>query len=439
MALMYTTAMSNTLDEIKARHKLLASVLNEKQYRRYLAAEATALGWGGISKVALATGASRNTVAAGIAELDEPTACNAEPIENSGKRTRRKTRGRRLPISDELRQRRRGGGRKRTTDIDPTLKTDLNALIEPFSAGDPCSPLRWTCKSVATLTEELLKAGHKTSTRMVHELLIEMRYTMQSNRKTKESGNHLDRNDQFLFINEMVKRFQTANAPVISVDTKKKELVGKFANKGSTWRPQGCPEEVNVHDFLDPDKGRASPYGIYDLLNNVGFVNVGVSADTAAFAVESIRRWWLCMGKEKYPGTHKLLITADGGGSNGSRVRLWKTELQRFANEENLSVSVCHFPPGTSKWNKIEHRMFSYISQNWRGKPLVSIETIVNLIGATKTKKGLIIKTAVDTNEYAKGIKVTDAQMEALIIQKEEFHGEWNYTLHPRKNDQVIL
>ena len=274
---------------------------------------------------------------------------------------------------------------------------------------------------------------------MVHELLCEMRYTMQANRKCKESGSHPDRNDQFLFINEKVKAFQNENAPVISVDTKKKELVGLFANKGSNWRPQGCPEAVSTHDFMDPENGRAAPYGIYDLVNNTGFVNVGTSADTAAFAVESIRRWWLSMAQEKYLAATKLLITADGGGSNGSRVRLWKTELQNFANETGLEISVCHFPPGTSKWNKIEHRMFSYISQNWRGRPLVSIETIINLIGSTKTKAGLQIKTAVDTTPYAKGIKITDKEMVALDIRKNDFHGEWNYTISPVKIDHVIL
>jgi hypothetical protein len=432
----YAVGMSTTLDQIKTRHDLLSSALNEKQYRTYLAAEAKVLGWGGVSKVSLATGASRNTISLGLDELLKPPA--PEPVkdatkEKDGKQTRQRTRGRRLPMAEDVRQRRQGGGRKRATDIDPTLKTDLEALLEPFAAGDPCSPLRWTCKSISALTTELTKKGHKTSTRMVHELLLEMRYTMQSNRKTKESGVHPDRNDQFIFINDQAKLFEEAGEPVISVDTKKKELVGEFSNKGSTWRPQGCPEKVNTHDFLDPDKGRAAPYGIYDLVNNVGFVNVGISSDTSAFAVESIRRWWLSMGKESYPNASKLLITADGGGSNGSRVRLWKTELQRFADETGLEISVCHFPPGTSKWNKIEHRMFSYISQNWRGKPLVSIETIVNLIGATKTKKGLTIQTSVDTNEYAKGIKITDKEIESLSLERKAFHGEWNYILHPRK------
>jgi len=426
--------MSNTLEQIKIRHDILVSILNEKQYRLYLAAEAKAIGWGGVSQVAKATNSSRNTIAIGMDELIQaPVPKPVEDVAEEVKRTRRRIKGRRLPVADDLRQRRCGGGRKRTTDIDPTLKSDLDALIDPFAAGDPCSPLRWTCKSISHLTAELINKGHKTSTRMVYELLVEMRYTMQANRKTKESGSqHPDRNDQFLFINDKVKLFQESEEPVISVDTKKKEIVGEFANKGSTWRPEGCPEEVNMHDFLDPDKGRASPYGILDLSKNLGFVNVGISADTSVFAVESIRRWWLSMGIESYPNATKLLITADGGGSNGSRVRLWKIELQRFADETGLKISVCHFPPGTSKWNKIEHRMFSYISQNWRGRPLVSIETIVNLIGATKTKKGLKIKTSVDTNEYNKGIKITDKEMKMLALVRDEFHGEWNYTLHPR-------
>jgi len=432
--------MTNSLEQIKIRHDLLVSVLNEKQYRLYLAAEAKSLGWGGVSHIAKITKSSRNTIAIGIEELKQSPVTESIVDVVEGKKTRNRTRGRRLPVAEAVRQRRRGGGRKRTTDIDSTLKSDLDNLIEPFAAGDPCSPLRWTCKSISALTTELINKGHKTSTRMVHELLLEMRYTMQANRKTKESGSqHPNRNEQFIFINDKVKIFQKANEPVISVDTKKKEIVGEFANKGSNWRPEGCPEEVNMHDFLDPDKGRAAPYGVFDLAKNLGFVNVGINADTSAFAVESIRRWWLSMGKESYPSASKLLITADGGGSNGSRVRLWKTELQRFADEAGLEISVCHFPPGTSKWNKIEHRMFSYISQNWRGRPLVSIETIVNLIGATKTKKGLAIRTAVDTNEYAKGIKITDKEMATLALEKDEFHGEWNYKLHPREIAQVIL
>jgi hypothetical protein len=425
----------STLDEIKTRHGLLSPFLGEKQRRLYLAAESRALGGGGVSLVARATGASRNTISAGLAELDHPPAPKAAAITPEGNKERVRTRGRRLPVADDKRVRKAGGGRKRETSLDPTLKSDLDALIEPFSAGDPCSPLRWTCKSIAALTEELKGKGHKTSTRMVHELLLEMRYTMQGNRKTKESGCHPDRNGQFLFINAKAESFQADGDPVISVDTKKKELVGLFANKGSSWRPTGCPEEVNTHDFMDPDKGRASPYGIYDLANNLGFVNVGIGADTAEFAVESIRRWWTGMGKELYPHASRLLVTADGGGSNGSRVRLWKREMQCLADETGLELSVCHFPPGTSKWNKIEHRMFSHISQNWRGRPLISIETIVNLIGSTRTRKGLKIKTAVDTNEYAKGVKIADAEMKSLDIERNAFHGEWNYIFHPRGFD----
>jgi hypothetical protein len=429
-----------TIQEIKTRHDLLAPTLGEKQYRLYLAAEAKSLGRGGISQVAKATHSSRNTIMSGLAELGQQLVHEetvAMPEEKKKERCR--TRGRRLPLPEGKRMRKAGGGRKRATDLDSTLKSDLDLLLEPFAAGDPCSPLRWTCKSIATLTEELQKQGHRTSTRMVHELLLEMRYTMQGNKKTKESGSHPDRNEQFLFINNKVKDFQACGEPVISVDTKKKELVGLFANKGSTWRPQGCPEEVSTHDFMDPDNGRASPYGIYDLTGNVGFVNVGISADTAAFAVESVRRWWLSMGKECYPHANKLLITADGGGSNGSRVRLWKKELQQLSDEIGLEISLCHFPPGTSKWNKIEHRMFSHISQNWRGRPLVSIETIVNLIGSTKTKRGLKIKTAVDTNKYTKGIKISDSAMKALSVEKDTFHGEWNYTIHPQKIAHVIM
>lgn len=431
------------IQEIKTRHDLLVGELGEKQYRLYLAAEAKSVGWGGTSKVAEATGAARNTIAAGLKELEQKTSEQQIPETSGevkqGKKVRQRLRGGRQPVAPEKRIRKAGGGRKRESDVDATLKSDLDKLLEPFEAGDPCSPLRWTCKSIAALTQELISMGHKTSTRMVHELLCEMRYTMQANRKCKESGSHPDRNDQFLFISEKVKAFQSENAPVISVDTKKKELVGLFANKGSNWRPQGCPEAVSTHDFMDPENGRAAPYGIYDLVNNTGFVNVGTSADTAAFAVESIRRWWLSMAQEKYPAATKLLITADGGGSNGSRVRLWKTELQNFANETGLKISVCHFPPGTSKWNKIEHRMFSYISQNWRGRPLVSIETIINLIASTKTKAGLQIKTAVDTTPYAKGIKITDKEMAVLDIRKNDFHGEWNYTISPVKIDHVIL
>lgn len=422
-------------NHIKTRYDLLNSALGEKQRRLYLGAEAKALGRGGVSQVAKATGVSRNTVAAGLRELSQPIVVAEVEVQTEGKKKRSHTRGRRLPVPDGKRVRKVGGGRKRTSSVDLSLIKDLELLLEPFEAGAPSSPLRWTCKSIQALTVELKNKGHKTSTRMVHELLFEMHYTMQGNRKTKEAGKHPDRNEQFLFINKKVKDFQTLGEPVISVDTKKKELVGLFANKGSNWRPQGCPEEVNTHDFMDPEKGRASPYGVYDPIENVGFVNVGTSADTSSFAVESIRRWWLSMGKETYPRASKLYIMADGGGSNGSRVRLWKKELQLFSKETGLEIAVSHFPPGTSKWNKIEHRMFSRISQNWRGKPLVSLETIVNLIGSTQTSKGLAIKAVVDTNDYAKGLKVTDAEMNALDLVKDGFHGEWNYILSRGKID----
>jgi hypothetical protein len=439
--------MSEVNEQISVRFELLKSSLLEKQRRLMLAGEAKAIGRGGIAAVARATGVSRATIRAGLAELKEiaapasqelPPTLQSTPDTTANpstkvKQQRQRLRGGRQPVSEPLRQRRSGGGRKRTTDLDPTLKTDLESLLEPFEAGDPCSPLRWTCKSITTLTDELKRMGHSTSTRMVHELLVELNYTMQGNKKTKESGSHPDRNAQFEFINTKAKEFQDQQAPVISVDTKKKELVGEFANKGSVWRPMGCPELVNTHDFMDPEKGRASPYGIYDIAKNLGFVNVGVSADTSEFAVESIRRWWLSMGKEMYPEADKLFITADGGGSNGSRVRLWKTELQGLADEMGLIISVSHYPPGTSKWNKIEHRMFSFISQNWRGRPLVSVETIVNLIGSTKTKPGLAIKTAVDTTTYNKGTKIPDEEMAKLNLQRNAFHGEWNYEIHPQK------
>lgn len=420
-------------NQIKKRHEHLKPILDERQYRLYLAAEAEVIGRGGVLLVSKATGASRNTITSGISELSEPQVTSFPETIKEEKGTKKRRRGGRVPVSAENRIRKPGGGRKRTTDLDTTLKSDLEALLEPFVAGDPCSPLRWTCKSVRSLTDELTKLGHKTSTRMVHELLIEMRYTMQGNRKTKDGGNHPDRNEQFLYINNMTEEFQERGQPVISVDSKKKELIGQFANKGATWRPQGCPEEVNVHDFIEKENGRATPYGIHDINNNLGFVNVGTGADTAEFAVESICRWWISMGKECYPEACELFITADGGGSNGLRVRLWKQELQKFANETGLKISVSHFPPGTSKWNKIEHRMFSYISQNWRGKPLVSIETIVNLIGATKTKKGLKINTAVDVKDYERGRKITDEEMGQISLERCAFHGEWNYAIHPQK------
>ncbi|MDR3714440.1 MAG: ISAzo13 family transposase [Puia sp.] len=398
---------------ITKRFKLLAPLLDERQLRLYVAAEALVLGHGGISLISQATGISRPTITIGCKELLEPNATEATPSAATG------------------RVRKPGGGRKRTIDLDETLRSDLESLIEPVTRGDPESPLRWTSKSVRKLADELQKMGHKTSHRMVADLLRDMGYSLQANRKTLEGSAHPDRNAQFEYIYEKVKEFQSCGHPVISVDTKKKELVGDFKNGGRELRPKGDPEKVRVHDFEIRELGKVAPYGVYDQTLNAGWVNVGTDHDTAAFAVESIRRWWSTMGQEAYPDATRLLITADGGGSNGSRVRLWKTELQRLATETGLVVSVCHLPPGTSKWNKIEHRLFSYISQNWRGKPLVSHEVIVNLIASTTTRSGLTVRCGIDTNMYPKGIKITDEELLQVNIIRDEFHGEWNYEIHP--------
>ena len=398
---------------IKQRFELLAPLLNERQLRLYVAAEAMVFGRGGISLASQATGISRPTITTGCKELLE-----------------RKAKGG-TPITPTVRVRKEGGGRKRTIDVDETLRNDLEGLIEPVTRGDPESPLRWTAKSVRNLADELKKMGHKTSHRMVAELLHEMDYSLQANRKTAEGSSHPDRNAQFEHIHRKVKEFQSCIQPVISVDTKKKERVGDFKNNGRELRPKGEPEKVRVYDFEIPELGKVAPYGVYDQTRNAGWVNVGTDHDTATFAVESIRKWWITMGREAYPEADRLLITADGGGSNGARVRLWKIELQKFANETGLVVSVCHLPPGTSKWNKIEHRLFSYISQNWRGKPLVSHEVIVNLIASTTTRTGLTVKCQLDTNKYLKGIKVTDKELRQVNIVRDEFHGEWNYAIHP--------
>jgi hypothetical protein len=382
---------------ITKRFELLAPLLDEKQLRLYVAVEAMVLGRGGISLASQATGVSRPTITTGCKELVELDAAKSVP--NAMGRVRKM-----------------GGGRKRTIDLDGTLRSDLEGLIEPVTRGDPESPLRWTCKSVRKLADELKRMGHKTSHRMVAELLREMGYSLQANRKTLEGSDHPDRNAQFEYIHKKVKEFQSCGQPVVSVDTKKKELVGDFKNGGRELRPKGDPEKVRVHDFEIRELGKAAPYGVYDQTRNVGWVNVGTDHDTSAFAVESIRRWWITMGRETYPEAERLLITADGGGSNGTRVRLWKTELQKFANETDLVISVCHLPPGTSKWNKIEHRLFSYITQNWRGKPLVSHEVIVNLIASTTTRTGLTVKCELDTNKYPKGIKITDQELRQVNI-----------------------
>jgi hypothetical protein len=329
------------------------------------------------------------------------------------------------------RVRRPGAGRKRIAARDAAVIRDLEGLVEPVTRGDPESPLRWTCKSVRRLAEELNRQGHTISYPVVAELLRELGYSLQANRKSKEGSSHPDRNAQFEYINRKVKRFLAGKQPVISVDTKKKELVGEFKNGGRELRPKGEPEKVRVHDFLIPELGRATPYGVYDLARNTGWVSVGMDHDTAAFAVESIRRWWQCMGQPVYPKANRLLITADAGGSNGPRLRLWKVELQKLADETGMRIAVCHFPPGTSKWNKIEHRLFSFISQNWRGKPLLSFEVIVNLIAATTTAKGLTVQAEVDDGVYPAGTKIDDKELASVRLRRDKFHGDWNYEIHP--------
>ena len=394
---------------IRARYRKMAPILDERQRRCFAGAEAAALGRGGQAAVARATGLSLPTVRAGLREVEQGAVALA------GGRIRRA-----------------GAGRPRTVDRDATLRSDLEALIEPTSRGDPESALRWTCKSIRRLAEELTHKGHKTSHRMVAELLHEMGYSLQANRKVLEGSSHPDRNAQFEHLNGAVQLQLALGEPVISVDTKKKELVGLFKNGGKELRPKGKPEAVRVHDFLIPELGRVSPYGVYDLGKNEAWVSVGTDHDTSAFAVASIRRWWETMGKPLYPRATRLLITADAGGSNGYQVRLWKLELQKLADETGLEIAVCHFPPGTSKWNKIEHRLFSAISQNWRGKPLVSHEAIVNLIAATTTRTGLKVRAALDQKPYPPGVKVKDAEMETLHLRADAFHPEWNYSLLPR-------
>jgi hypothetical protein len=402
------------VESIKQRFERMQGSLNERARRLFAATEALAIGWGGVASVARATGIAPSTIGVGKAEV--------RALEESG-----------APSLPPNRSRRAGGGRKKLADKDPTLLSDLERLVEPVTRGDPESPLRWTAKSVVTLSEELVRQGHKASPTTVATLLKSMQYSLQGNKKTKEgSSRHPDRNAQFEHINKRVEEAIAEGNPALSVDTKKKELVGDFKNAGQELRPKGNPEEVQVHDFVDPKQGRVSPYGVYDLANNEAWVNVGIDHDTGAFAVASIRRWWQEMGSPRFADAGSILITADGGGSNGSRLRLWKVELQKFADELQKPISVCHFPPGTSKWNKIEHRLFSFITKNWRGKPLITHQVIVNLIGATTTKTGLKVRAEIDPNPYPKGRKITDAEMAALNITRDQFHGEWNYTLHPR-------
>jgi transposase len=395
---------------IRKRFFAMAPLLDERGRRLMAASEAEAAGYGGIAATARAAGVAPSTIGRGIVELRR----GETPLPG--------------------RQRRVGGGDKPLTEKDPTLLSDLEALVEPTTRGDPVSPLRWTCKSLRNLAAALVEKGHKISYPVVGRLLHEMGYSLQGNRKTKEGGDHPDRDAQFGFINTKVSEALSANQPVISVDTKKKELVGDFKNGGKEYRPKGRPEEVRVHDFLIKELGRAIPYGVYDLAANAGWVSVGIDHDTAAFAVNSIRSWWHKMGQARYPRASRLVITADGGGSNGSRLRLWKRELQAFADELGIDIEVHHLPPGTSKWNKIEHRLFSFISQNWRAKPLVSYQTIVQLIAATKTKTGLAVQCELDTRTYPSGTVVSDADMDALNLSRHQFHGHWNYTISPRRS-----
>jgi hypothetical protein len=383
--------------------------LTERARRLWAATEARAAGRGGITLVARATGIAYSTIARGLKELAA-----------------------RAPAAPG-RVRRPGGGRKRTLDKDPTLLTDLEGLVEPTASGHPESPLRWTGKSVRQLAGALRAMGHVVSRQLVAELLAAAGYSLQANRKTREGPSHPDRDAQFRYINQQVRRFQATRQPVISVDTKKKELVGDFKNAGRQWRPRGQPTPVRVHDFRIPERGKAVPYGVYNLTRNAGWVSVGIDHDTARFAVRTIQRWWDKMGRPGYRRATTLLITADAGGSNGARVRLWKWELQQLANRTRLAITVCHFPPGTSKWNKIEHRLFSYITTNWRGQPLVSLAVIVSLIGSTRPAAGLRVRCELDRGAYPKGQKISDAQMATLNLAPHKFHGDWNYIIHPMR------
>jgi hypothetical protein len=397
--------------EIRSKFEALSPVLDERMTRLWAAAEADVLGVGGIATVERATGLSRTTIRAGRDELR----AGATP-------------------EDVVNIRRAGGGRPSIEQTNPEIVGALEKLVDPVTRGDPESPLRWTSKSTRKLAEELGAQGFKISPQTVGQLLHANGYSLQSTNKTLEGTSHPDRNEQFEFINERVEAFQARGAPVISVDTKKKELVGEFKNAGAEWQPEGRPVPVRVHDFIDDSLGKAIPYGVYDISNNTGWVNVGIDHDTPEFAVRSIAQWWKCMGKRTYPDATEILITADAGGSNAARSRVWKSELQSFADRTGIAISVSHFPPGTSKWNKIEHRLFCHITENWRGRPLVDHETVVQLIGSVRTTTGLTVKAKLDTREYPIGIKITDEQMENLLITRNAFHGDWNYTIHPRRN-----
>jgi len=408
-------------EEIEKKYRALEPLLDEATLRLWAAVEARSLGRGGVSLVAKAIGISRTTIYAGLAELDAA---------DGAQRRRRPP----APGAPSRRVRAPGGGRKRLTDLNASLLVDLDALVEPTSRGDPKSALRWTCKSTARLAEELGRMGHQVSRSTVCDLLAQMGYSLQSVRKTREGTQHPDRDAQFRYIADMVAQYQRQRQPVISVDTKKKEMVGDFKNAGREWQPKGQPEPVRVHDFTDPELGKVAPYGVYDVTANEGWVSVGINHDTAEFAVQTIRRWWLEMGRPLYPRARRLLITADCGGSNGYRVRLWRVQLQQLADELALTVQVCHFPPGTSKWNKIEHRLFCHITNNWRGRPLLTREVVVNLIGNVSTTQGLKVRAELDENVYEAGIKISDAELAEVAIERDEFHGEWNYRIKPRQS-----
>jgi hypothetical protein len=402
---------------VKERFARVAERLDERTRRLVAASEALALGWGGISATARATGLSRAAIRRGIAELQG------------------------APAAEPGRIRRPGGGRKKAVAIDPALQSDLEALVEPTTRGDPAGPLRWTCKSVRKLAAELRERGHRVSHQLVAELLQAAGYSLQGNRKTRDGGDHPDRDAQFAHIAATSATYLGRGAPVISLDAKKKELVGDVKDGGREWHPKGEPEEVRVHDFVIPELGRVTPYGVYEVHANTGWVSVGIDHATAAFAVASIGTWWEAVGQARYGQTDRLLITADGGGSNGSRVRLWKLELQRLADATGLTITVCHLPRGTSKWNKIEQRLFSFTTQNWRGKPLVSYAVILNLIAATSTATGLTVESVLDPVRYPVGRTVTDEEMATIQIQRDAFHGEWNYTISPRavSSETVIV
>lgn len=402
---------------IQQKYEHLRPYLNEASLRAWAATEALSWGHGGISSVSRATGLSRTTIHAGIAELKQPQASS-------------------LSVSGRTRLRQPGGGRKPLIERDPTLLHDLQCLVDPVTRGEPESPLRWTSKSSTKLARELQGMGHRVSPRTVCTLLDGLGYSLQANRKTREGKTHPDRDVQFQHIADTVSAFQKRHHPIISVDAKKKELIGHYQNKGQDWQPKQTPIEVNTHDFMDKQTGKVIPYGVYDLTENQGWVTVGIDHDTAQFAVTAIRQWWYHMGQLIYPEAEVLMITADCGGSNSYRARLWKWELQQLANELGVILHICHFPPGTSKWNKIEHRLFSQITENWRGRPLVSRQVVVNLIASTKTSTGLTVDAALDEGTYPTGIQVSQEQFNSILIERDSFHGEWNYQILPSQQSE---